>query len=77
MSEKMDSQQEYSCYADGEHFKKNCLLSMDEFTVAMILYFDDFEVASPLGTTKQKHKRSALFWVIANIPAKSLSLKYI
>lgn len=70
MSEKVHVPHEYSSYADGEHFKENCLLSVDEFTVALILYLDDFEVAKPLGTSKLKHKMCALYWVIANIPAK-------
>lgn len=46
------------------------ILSMDQFTVALILNVDDFEVAKPLGTSKQKHKMCAVYWVIANIPAK-------
>ena len=43
---------------------------MDEFTVALILYLDDFEVANPLGTSKLKRKMCAVYWVIANVPAK-------
>jgi len=70
MSEKVHVPHEYSSYADGEHFKENGLLSVDEFTVALILYLDDFEVANPLGTSKLKHKMCAMYWVIANVPAK-------
>lgn len=50
MSERVHIPHEYSSYADGEHFKENGLLSLDEFTVALMLYLDDFEVANPLGT---------------------------
>lgn len=70
MSEKVHVPHEYGSYTDGEHFKENPLLSMDEFTVALILYLDDFEIANPLGTSKLKHKMCAVYWVIANIPAK-------
>lgn len=70
MSVKVHVAHGYSSYADGEHFKENCLLSQDEFTVALILYLDDCEVANPLGTSKLKHKMCAVYWVIANIPAK-------
>lgn len=35
-----------------------------------MLYLDDFEVANPFGTSKLKHKMYAVYWVIANIPAK-------
>lgn len=70
MSEKVHVLQEYTSYADGQYFKENSLLASDEFTVALGLYIDDFEVANPLGTSKLKHKMCAVYWVIANIPAK-------
>lgn len=28
------------------------------------------KVANPLGTSKKKHKMCAMYWVIANLPAK-------
>lgn len=63
MSEKVHVVHEcsYSSYADGEHFKENRFLLIDQFTVALILYLDDFEVANPLGTSKQKHKICAVY----------------
>lgn len=70
MSEKVHVPQEYRSYADGQYFTESPLLAKDEFTVALILYIDDFEVANPLGTSKLKHKMCAVYWVIANIPAK-------
>ncbi|XP_053090662.1 uncharacterized protein LOC113534621 [Pangasianodon hypophthalmus] len=62
--------QEYRSYVDGQYFNENSLLKRDEFTIALGLYIDDFEIANPLGTSKLKHKMCAVFWVIANIPAK-------
>ncbi|XP_023815492.1 uncharacterized protein LOC110014540 isoform X1 [Oryzias latipes] len=70
MSEKVHVPQEYSSYVDGQCFNKTSLLARDEFTIALTLYIDDFEVANPLGTSKLKHKMCAIYWVIANIPAK-------
>ena len=70
MSEKVHVPQEYRSCADGQYFSENSLLSKDEFTIALCLYIDDFEVANPLGTSKLKHKMCAVYWVIANIPAK-------
>ena len=70
MSEKVHVLQEYTSYADGQYFNENSLLASDEFTIALGLYIDDFEVANPLGTSKLKHKMCAVYWVIANIPAK-------
>lgn len=70
MAENLHASNEFTSYADGEHFKENTLLSGDEFTIALILYVDDFEVANPLGTSKLKHKMCAVYWTIANLPAK-------
>ena len=70
MSEKVHVPQQYRSYADGQHFTENSLLAKDEFTIALGLYIDDFEVANPLGTSRLKHKMCAVYWVIANIPAK-------
>ena len=70
MSEKVHVPQQYRSYADGQHFTENSLLAKDEFTIALGLYIDDFEVANPLGTSRLKHKMCAVYWVLANIPAK-------
>lgn len=70
MSEEIHVANEYKSYVDGAYFRENCLLTIDEFTIAIGLYIDDFEVANPLGTSKKKHKMCAVYWVIANIPAK-------
>lgn len=70
MSEKDHVPQEYRSYVDGKYFNVNSLLASDEFTIALGLYIDDFEVANPLGTSKLKHKMCAVYWVILNIPAK-------
>lgn len=48
----------------------------DEFRIALMLYIDDFEVANPLGTARGKHKVCAIYWAIANIPAKYRSTRY-
>ncbi|KAF0040477.1 hypothetical protein F2P81_006375 [Scophthalmus maximus] len=70
MSEKVHVPQEYRSYVDGQCFNENSLLARDKFTIALGLYIEDFEVANPLGTSKLKHKMCAIYWVIANIPAK-------
>lgn len=35
----------------------------------MILYVDDFEVCNPSGTSRKKHKITAVYWVLGDIPA--------
>ena len=61
MSEKVHVPQQYRSYADGQHFTENSLLAKDEFTIALGLYIDDFEVANPLGTSRLKHKMCAVY----------------
>lgn len=70
MSEKLHALQEYRSYVDGQYFNENSLLARDEFTIALGLHIDDFEVANPLGTSKLKDKMCAVYWDIANIPTK-------
>lgn len=37
----------YNSYHDGEYFKENSLFNDDDFIIALGLYIDDFEVATP------------------------------
>ena len=55
--------QGYSTFRDGSRFKENTLLVEENFQIALALYIDDFEVANPLGTSKNKHKICAVYWV--------------
>lgn len=73
--DKVMSQQEYNPHEyrtcqDGSSFRENALFNCDEFTIALGLYIDDFEVSNPLGTSKRKHKMCAVYWIIANLPGK-------
>lgn len=43
-------------------------LSVQEDRVSLVLYIDDFEVCNPLGTSRNKHKVTAVYWLLANIP---------
>ncbi len=54
---------------DGSYLKENSFLSGDELKLPLILYIDDFEVCNPLGTSRKKHKVTAVYWVFADIPA--------
>lgn len=41
---------------------------MQEDRDSLILYIADFEKGNPRGTTRKKHKVTAVYWVFANIP---------
>lgn len=58
-----------SLFQEGTHFTNTTLLSKTSPTVSLIPYVD-FEVHNPLGTSrkKRKHKITAVYWVLANVP---------
>ncbi len=58
-----------SCF-DGQHFKEHPLFCDENVAIALGLYIDDFEVANPLGTSRKKHKITAVYWVILNWPSQ-------
>lgn len=71
--EQVNSPSEYSVYQsvrDGLHFKNNTLLSGDKLCISLGLYIDEFEICNPLGTSRKKHKVTAIYWVLADLPVK-------
>ena len=58
----------YVSYHSGTLFQKNSLFSREEFSLQIGLYYDDFEIANPLGTSRGKFKLSGFYWTIANLP---------
>jgi len=61
-------QEKYVNYQSGNHFKENVLFAEEEFSLQIAFYFDEFEIANPLGTSKGVYKLSAFYWTIANMP---------
>lgn len=59
----------YTSFYDGTYYKTNELLSGDDITIALNLYVDDFEICNPLGTSRKKHKITAVYWVLADVPS--------
>lgn len=59
----------YRSFHDGSHFRDNQFLSTDYTKLSLILYVDDFEVCNPLGTSRKKHKITAVYLVLGDIPA--------
>lgn len=58
----------YKSFHDGSFLRKNSFLCGGELKLQLILYIDDFEVCNPLGTSRKKHKITAVYWVFADIP---------
>lgn len=60
---------QYRAFSDGMYYKTNELFSGEDPTIAIIFYIDDFEICNPLGTSRKKHKVTAVYWVLADVPA--------
>lgn len=70
MPSEKDLSHGYRSHRDGSHFKDNSFFTDEEFRIALFLYIDDFEVANPLGTSRNKHKLCAVYWVLGNLHPK-------
>ena len=55
-------------FRDGKYFKQNEFHANEEFSISLILYVDDFEICNPLGTSRKKHKVTAVYWILADAP---------
>jgi len=62
------TQDAYMDYRSGSHFRRNSLFAEEEFSLQLAFYYDDFEIANPLGTSKGVFKLSGFYWTIANMP---------
>lgn len=60
---------QYTSFRDGSHFRHNTFLSGEELRLSLLLYCDDFEICCPLGSSRKKHKVTAVYWVFADIPS--------
>lgn len=52
----------------GKISNKIHFFAVDEPRIALILYADDFEVCNPLGMSHKKHKITAVYWILVNVP---------
>lgn len=59
---------QYRTLSDGNYYKTNELFSAEHPSIAIILYVDDFEICNHLGTSRKKHKVTAVYWMLAGVP---------
>ncbi|XP_030248211.1 uncharacterized protein LOC115566456 isoform X2 [Sparus aurata] len=55
---------------DGKFYKQKDFYAGEDKRLSIILYVDDFEVCNPLGTSRKKHKITAIYWVLANLQSE-------
>ena len=60
-------------YRDGDHFKNNKLFQEHGDALQLFFYFDEFEVANPLGYAKTKHKLGGIYYILGNSPPNKRS----
>ena len=64
----------YSTFRDGTNFKTNGLFKDKCINLQIALYNDDWETGNPLGTSRKKHKISAFYWSVLNLPSEYRSV---
>ena len=53
-------------FEDGFLYKSHPVFSKGHAALQLVIYSDEFEVLSPLGPHKKKHKITALYFLILN-----------
>ena len=57
-------------YCDGSFYKNHPLFSKDKAALQIIVYYDDIEVANPLGSRAGNHKLGTCNYNILNVYIK-------
>jgi hypothetical protein len=56
----------YKSYMDGEHYQKSEFLQKFKKTLRINLYYDDIEVANPIGSASAVYKIACFYYTIQN-----------
>lgn len=59
----------YSSFQDGQYFRQSRGSTDEGVEINLALYIDEFEVANPLGTSRNIHKIVGVYWIILNLQA--------
>lgn len=57
-------------YYDGLYFNNHAFLKKHPKCLCFGIYTDDFEVVNPIGSHRKKHKLTAFYWTLLNIPVE-------
>ena len=60
-------------FYDGLYFSQHEYLKRHPKCLCFGLYTDDFEVVNPIGSHRKKHKITAFYWTLLNIPVEHRS----
>lgn len=59
-----------SDYYDGLYIQNHEFFSTQKNCLCFSIYTDDFEIVNPIGTHRKKHKITAFYWTLLNIPVE-------
>lgn len=60
----------YKDISDGSYFQQHALFSQQNHALQILLYYDDFETANPLGSKKGIHKLGCVYFTLKNLLPK-------
>jgi len=64
---------EMSAVHEGRAFESNEFFQTHPNALRFGLYTDDFEIVNPIGSHRRKHKITAVYWTLLNIPVEHRS----
>ena len=70
LQEKRSKTGMYQDINDGLYFRNHPLFSQHRHALQILLYYDDFETANPLGSKKGIHKLGCVYFTLKNLPPK-------
>lgn len=74
LEEKLSEKGIYKDINDGSYFQNHSLFSQERYALQILLYYDDFETANPLGSKKGVHKLGGVYFTLKNLPPKCNSV---
>lgn len=60
----------YKDFCDGDYFKDHTLFSEQPHSLQIQIFYDDFELANPLGSKHGIHKIGSMYFVLRNLSPK-------
>lgn len=57
----------FNSYGDGNYVKSHPIFKDDKQALMIIVYYDDVEIANPLGSKCKVHKLGLFYWTLGNI----------
>lgn len=70
LQDKLSEKGIYRGTHDGSYFQNHPLFAQQRHALQLLIYYDDFETAHPLGSKRGIHKLGCLYFTLQNLPSK-------